>query len=236
MIYAARGSQIYKTEDAGATDWIQLPNPGGGIRSIAIHPTNPDMIAVATNSANKVFVSFDGGSTWGDYRFNLPNFSALALVWDDNGEDGLYVGMDYGIFYIDNTFTEWQPYATNLPNVIINELEINSADGKIYAATYGRGVWASPKVPNILNSSSFLSANDVFLYPNPTKDKITLSFNKGIEADFSVFNLLGKLVIYQPNISISQSHIMDISKLNSGVYFIRINSDAGTVTKKIIKN
>ena len=236
VIYAARGSQIYKTEDAGATDWIQLPNPGGGIRSIAIHPTNPDMIAVATNSANKVFVSFDGGSTWGDYRFNLPNFSALALVWDDNGEDGLYVGMDYGIFYIDNTFTEWQPYATNLPNVIINELEINSADGKIYAATYGRGVWASPKVPNILNSSSFLSANDVFLYPNPTKDKITLSFNKGIEADFSVFNLLGKLVIYQPNISISQSHIMDISKLNSGVYFIRINSDAGTVTKKIIKN
>ena len=81
-----------------------------------------------------------------------------------------------------------------------------------------------------------MSANDVFLYPNPTKDKITLSFNKGIEADFSVFNLLGKLVIYQPNISISQSHIMDISKLNSGVYFIRINSDAGTVTKKIIKN
>ena len=77
-----------------------------------------------------------------------------------------------------------------------------------------------------------MSANDVFLYPNPTKDKITLSFNKGIEADFSVFNLLGKLVIYQPNISISQSHIMDISKLNSGVYFIRINSDAGTVTKK----
>ena len=81
-----------------------------------------------------------------------------------------------------------------------------------------------------------MSANDVFLYPNPTKDKITLIFNKGIEADFSVFNLLGKLVIYQPNISISQSHIMDISKLNSGVYFIRINSDAGTVTKKIIKN
>jgi hypothetical protein len=47
---------------------------------------------------------------------------------------------------------------------------------------------------------------------------------------------LGKLVIYQPNISISQSHILDVSKLNSGVYFIRINSDAGTVTKKIIKN
>ncbi len=235
VLYAARGSVLYKTEDAGTTDWIQLSTPGGVIRSIAIHPTNPDMIAVATSNGSKVFVSLDGGATWVDYEFNLPNFSSLAVVWDDNGEDGLYLGMDYGLFYIDNTFTEWQPYNTNLPNVIVNELEINSADGKIYAGTYGRGVWASPIVPHILNTESFLTAGDVQLYPNPTNDKITLNFNKGTEADFSVFDLLGKLVIYQSNISIFQSHTIDVSKLNNGVYFVRINSDAGTITKKVIK-
>lgn len=235
VMYAARGSILYKTEDAGATDWVQLPIPGGLIRSIAIHPTNPDMVAVATSSGNKVFVSLDGGATWINYKFNLPNFSSLAVVWDNNGEDGLYLGMDYGLFYIDNTFTEWQPYNTNLPNVIVNELEINSADGKIYAGTYGRGVWASPIVPHILNTESFLTAGDVQLYPNPTNDKITLNFNKGTEADFSVFDLLGKLVIYQSNVLISQSHTIDVSKLNNGVYFVRINSDAGTITKKVIK-
>ena len=118
---------------------FSFPSPGGSINSIAIHPTNPEKIAVATTSNSKVFVSEDGGLSWLNYKFNLPGFSALALVWDNNGEDGLYLGMDYGIFYIDNTFNEWQPYSTNLPNVIINELEINSADGKIYAGTYGRG-------------------------------------------------------------------------------------------------
>ena len=235
VMYASRGGLIYKTEDGGATDWEQLTSPGGGIRSIAIHPTNPDMVAVATSSGSKVFVSLDGGTTWINYLFNLPNFSALALVWDDNGEDGLYLGMDYGMFYIDNTFTEWQPYNTNLPNVIINELEINSTDGKIYAGTYGRGVWASPIVPHLLNTESFLTSEDVQVYPNPSSNKITLSFNKGAEADFSVFDLLGKLVIYQPNVSISQSQSMDVSKLNNGVYFVRINSDEGTITKKIIK-
>ena len=235
VMYASRGGLLYKTEDGGATDWLQLTGPGGAIRSIAIHPTNPDMVALATSSSSKVFVSIDGGTTWTNYLFNLPNFNAFALVWDDNGEDGLYLGMDYGIFYIDNTFTEWQPYNTNLPNVIINELEINSVDGKIYAATYGRSVWASPIVPHVLSTESFLSAEDVTLYPNPTNNKITLSFNKGTEADFSVFDLLGKLVIYQPNVSISQSHSIDVSKLNNGVYFVRINSDAGTITKKIIK-
>jgi len=235
IIYASRGGLIYKTEDGGATDWLQLTSPGGVINSIAIHPTNPEKVALATSSSNKVFVTLDGGDTWVNYKFNLPNFSSYAVVWDDNGEDGLYLGMNYGIFYIDNTFTEWQPYNTNLPNVIINELEINSMDGKIYAATYGRGVWASPIVPTVLSTESFLSTEDVTLYPNPTNNKITLSFNKGTEADFRVFDLLGKLVIYQPNVSISQSHSIDVSKLNNGVYFVRINSDVGNITKKIIK-
>ena len=235
VMYAVKNGVIYRTINGGATDWEQMTSPGGVINSIAIHPTNPNLLAVASNSSNKVFVSSDGGGEWVNYLFNLPGFSALSVVWDDNGEDGLYVGMNYGLFYIDNTFTDWQPYNTNLPNVIVNELEINSVDGKIYAGTYGRGVWASPIVPAVLNTESFLTTEDVQLYPNPATDKIKLNFNKGTEADFSVFDLLGKLVIYQPNVSISHSHTIDVSKLNNGVYFVRINSDAGTTTKKMIK-
>ncbi|MFK5983736.1 MAG: T9SS type A sorting domain-containing protein [Flavobacteriaceae bacterium] len=236
VMFAVKGTIVYKTEDGGATDWAQITSPGGIINSIAIHPTKPDKIAVATSSVNKVFVSEDGGTTWINYKFNLPNFSALALVWDNNGEDGLYLGMNYGLFYIDQTFTEWQPYNNNLPNVIINELEINSVDEKIYAASYGRGIWASPKYqPIILNNESFITEKDVVMYPNPTEEKITFNFNKGTEADFRVYDLLGKLVIYQPNISITEVYVIDVSKLNNGVYFIRISTDEGSITKKIIK-
>src|SRR5690606_5303578 len=126
VMYASRFAVIYRTEDGGATSWIQTPTAGGVINSIAIHPTNPLKIAVATTAANRVFVSEDGGDTWIDYKKNLPNFSALSVVWDNNGKDGLYLGMDYGIYYIDNTFTDWQPYSNLLPNVIINELDINN--------------------------------------------------------------------------------------------------------------
>ena len=235
VIYTSRGGLLFKTVDGGATDWFQLPSPGGSINSIAIHPTNPEKIAVATTSNSKVFVSEDGGLSWLNYKFNLPGFSALALVWDNNGEDGLYLGMDYGIFYIDNTLNEWQPYSTNLPNVIINELEINSADGKIYAGTYGRGLWASPYVPHLLNTTSLLNDTDVEIFPNPVKNSVTINFRKGAEADFSIYDQLGKLVRYQPNVYISQPHSIDISELNSGIYFIRINSDIGTITKRLIK-
>lgn len=235
VIYTSRGGLLFKTVDGGATDWFQLPSPGGSINSIAIHPTNPEKIAVATTSNSKVFVSEDGGLSWLNYKFNLPGFSSLALVWDNNGEDGLYLGMDYGIFYIDNTFDEWQPYSTNLPNVIINELEINSADGKIYAGTYGRGLWASPYVPHLLNTTSLLNDTDVEIFPNPVKNSVTINFRKGAEADFRIYDQLGKLVRYHPNVYISQPHSIDISELNSGIYFIRINSDIGTITKRLIK-
>ena len=235
VIYASRGPLLFKTMDGGATDWSPLTNPGGSINSIAIHPTNPEKIAVATTSNSKVFVSEDGGLSWLSYKFNLPDFSSLALVWDDNGEDGLYLGMDYGIFYIDNTFTEWQPYSINLPNVIINELEINSADGKIYAGTYGRGLWVSPYVPHLLNTESLINNTDVEIFPNPTNSIITFNFRKGTEADFRVFDQLGKLVRYQPNVSLNQPHSMNISALSNGIYYVRINSDIGTITKKVIK-
>jgi len=235
IMYTARGTIIYRTTDGGATDWIQLTSPGGGINSVAIHPSNPDKVAVATTSANKVLVSEDGGTTWNSYLFNLPNFSATALVWDDNGLDGLYLGMNYGLFYIDDTFTEWQPYFNNLPNVIINELEINTVDNTIYAASYGRGLWASPIVPQILNTDSFLSESNVSLLPNPAQSIVTIHLQKDVEATIRVFDISGKLVIYQPNILIQGSHSLSISGLKSGVYFIRINSEEGSLTKKLIK-
>lgn len=235
IMYTARGTIIYRTTDGGATDWIQLTSPGGGINSVAIHPSNPDKVAVATTSANKVLVSEDGGTTWNSYLFNLPNFSATALVWDDNGLDGLYLGMNYGLFYIDDTFTEWQPYNNNLPNVIINELEINTVDNTIYTASYGRGLWASPIVPQILNTDSFLTESNVSLLPNPAESIVTIHLQKDVEAAIRVFDISGKLMIYQPNILIQGSHSLSVSGLKSGVYFIRINSEEGSLTKKLIK-
>jgi len=235
VMYAARAGLFYGTTDGGNTNWTQLTTPGGGINSIAIHPTNPNKVAVATTGSNKVLVSDDGGITWSSYLYNLPNFSALSLVWDDNGADALYVGMNYGLYYIDNTFSEWQPYNNNLPNVIVNELEVNSVEGKLYAGTYGRGLWASNLGNPALGTQDFLSDNNIALYPNPANTTVTIDLQKNIEVDIRLFDVLGKLVIYQPDVFVSKEHTIDVSELNNGIYFVRINSEIGSVTKKLIK-
>jgi hypothetical protein len=121
---------------------MPLTGFSGNINAIAIHPLDPMKIAIAVNSSGKVYISNDGGINWVSKLHDLPNFSALALVWDTTyEEDILYLGMNYGIYYLRNNETSWTPFNTGLPNVKISELEINTADIKLYAATYGRGLW-----------------------------------------------------------------------------------------------
>ena len=236
VMYVSRGPFLYKTTDGGATDWVQTTFPGGTVNSIAIHPTNPNKIAVAITGNIRVVVSEDGGVTWIDYKKNLPDFSALAVVWDNNGEDGLYLGMDYGIYYIDNTFTDWQPYNNLLPNVMVNELEINNVTNMLYAGTYGRGLWVSPVVAGTAGIEDRISENNVKLYPNPATSEFTIELPKTLKAEIRVFDITGKLLIYETDAVIANKRTVDASALTAGTYFVRINSEEGAATKKLLIN
>ncbi|NVK52124.1 MAG: T9SS type A sorting domain-containing protein [Flavobacteriaceae bacterium] len=233
-IYASENSNLYKTT-TGTGSWTLLTGYSGGhINFIAIHPSNPNKIAIATANSAKVQVSTDGGVNWTTKNSGLPNFAALTLAWDDNGNDGLYVGMNYGIYYIDNTLTTWQNFSNLLPNVKVNELEINTAENKIYAGTYGRGVWSSDLYNKSLSIDKDELEKSVMVYPNPTSNKITINLKSSSKGEFRVFNLQGQLVQYEKANEINNKSI-DISKLSNGTYFVRLNIEGGIVTKKIIK-
>lgn len=235
VMYASRGALLYRTRNGGASDWEQTTLPGGVINYIAVHPTNPDRIAVAVTSAKRVMVSEDGGDSWIDYKKNLPSFSALALVWDDNGQDGLYLGMDYGVYYIDNTFDDWQPYSNLLPNVIINELEINKVTGTLYAGTYGRGLWATPLVDAVVGVEDNVFSQEVRLLPNPASKQVTIHLPTSMDAELRLFDMSGKILKNEGQVKFQNTYTLDISDLATGVYFIKLNSPKGTVVKKLIK-
>ena len=161
-------------------------------------------------------MSDNGGDSWNSFALNLPNFSARALVWGIDGNDGLYLGMNYGVFYIDNTFTEWQPFSNNLPNVIISELEINTADNKIYAGTYGRGLWRSNLYDETLSVEDF-ELNSISMYPNPAKNEVSLSWSKPEQVSVKVYNSLGKLMYYTKKQSLLNPLSIDTTQYSSGL-------------------
>ncbi len=235
VIYATENYRLYRTDDGGSSTWTQMTSPGGAINYISVHPTDPNIIAVALASNFRVKISLDGGVTWINYKKNLPNFSALCLVWDNNRKDGLYLGMDYGVYYIDNTLTEWQPYSNMLPNVIINELEINDQTRTLYAGTYGRGLWASPLVERTVGIDDVTFNDKVEIYPNPASSEVVISSPKSTEGTIKVFDIMGKLLIYEHNAVLANTFTLDVSSLPVGVYFIRLNTAEGMATKKLLK-
>jgi len=237
VIYAAVGTRVFKTEDGGATSW-SFSSPGAGfITSIAVNPVDSDMVAVTGTSNQKVFVTTDGGETWEGRRLNLPNFAALSVEWDNNGKNGLYLGMNYGVYYIDSNLDEWETYSNNLPNVRVNDLVINNETDMLYAGTYGRGLWVSPLVEDgVLGTSDFAKEDFFSISPNPANTQVSLRFEQPIETDIRVFDVTGKLMMYNKDVTVGRNYNLDISQLQSGIYFIRVNTGAGTATEKLIKN
>lgn len=234
VMYASEGSNLYKTTIGNGT-WTKLTGfTAGRINSIAIHPTNPNKIAIATANTDKVQVSVDGGTTWEVKKTGLPNFDALALVWQNNNKDGLYVGMNYGIYYIDNTFTSWQNFSNLLPNVQINELEINTVEDKLYAGTYGRGAWSSNLYGVTLSVDENILASSVNVFPNPAITTIQIKLSKSLKGEIRLFSSSGQLIHYEKANELINKTI-DVSNLPSGIYFLRLNLEGGIVTKKIIK-
>ena len=237
MMYIAINGQFWYSNTGGLL-WTQssLNLNGGRINGIAVHPTKPDKIAIATTDNQKVYVSIDGGQSWTSNRWDLPNFSSQALVWQNNGKDGLYVGMNYGVYYTDNELGDtWTPFNNGLPNVRINELEINTADSKIYAATYGRGLWRSDVYDESLSVNNF-EFSDLVLYPNPAKNEFNLKWDKSENVSIRIYNALGKLTYYGKSVNLFNGLNIDVSSYGSGLYFVKLNSRDGEITKKLILN
>ena len=167
-LYAAYGSYLFKTDDLGK-NWTSISSalPRISITSIAIADKDPQKIWVTLSgytNGSKVFQSFDGGATWTNISEGLPNLPANTICHRNNSFHELYVGTDVGVYYRNASMDSWEFISMGLPNVIINELEINYATDELYAATYGRGVWHTPLLEVVPHPAAFVANNSTICY------------------------------------------------------------------------
>jgi PKD repeat protein len=146
IIYTTTGQDLYSTFDGGAT-WNNLSAnlpPLTGLLKIEIHPTDSSRIWLrhgGYTGGSSVFYSNNSGATWANITGTLPDIPVNVIKYANDGTDGLYIGTDYGVYYNNNVLNNWIPFNTNLPNVIVRDLEINPTHDLLRAGTYGRGVW-----------------------------------------------------------------------------------------------
>ncbi|EIA07527.1 T9SS type A sorting domain-containing protein [Flavobacterium frigoris] len=86
-----------------------------------------------------------------------------------------------------------------------------------------------------LGITDFAFSDYFSVYPNPVNDILNINVKTAIELQsIAVLDVLGQLVIAVPNAqSISK---VDVSKLATGKYFLKMNTDKGTSNMKFIKN
>ncbi len=86
---------------------------------------------------------------------------------------------------------------------------------------------------------SFISTEDITLFPNPAKDYLTIkSMNEGLWKDFKflkIYTSLGQL-IQEEEINIKDKTIsLNVNNLAEGVYFLQLKSNtSGNVSKKFV--
>lgn len=87
----------------------------------------------------------------------------------------------------------------------------------------------------VVASTSDFFANNLKIYPNPTKDIINLSSSTTLINSIAVTDLNGRVVKSFDLSGISQTEL-NVSDLTSGMYFVSVETDLGKGTTKIVKN
>ncbi len=74
------------------------------------------------------------------------------------------------------------------------------------------------------------------LYPNPTSGILNIQSDQLTETvALKLYNLQGQVLLDVNNTTINGTISLDLSSMNTGVYFIKISSEENTIVKKIVK-
>jgi hypothetical protein len=231
-IYAATGNNIWRTTDAGI-NWANIKTglPSGiTLSDIAVSADNPEWVWVAFSgfsAGDKVFRSVNGGQTWQNASMDLPNMPANCLALEPGSDNAVYVGTDVGIYYTNDNLTGWIDYSEELPNVIIDELEVHPVSGKILAATYGRGMWENNLADPLTVGIHKTIARNFSVYPNPATEKVCVEFTPPCPGLYvvSIINAAGQVVGMKEirSTGMMARSQLDVSKLLSGFFLIRVS-------------
>ncbi len=141
---------------------------------------------------------------------SLFNNTALNLTTYTQVTGSVFTAPAAGTYYL--KFTDFSAITTTLQSMRVDSVNITS----------------------VLGINQFLSEKFA-LFPNPTKDIINVinSIDASI-TNLEVTDVNGRIVKSVKTNGVSEAQI-SVSELSSGIYMMKIVSDKGTTTKKVIK-
>lgn len=208
-----------------------LPLKEAFLSDIAFGNAPTDLYATfASHTAGeKVYSSTDAGENWENISKDLPNIPVLCVMHHHNSLDNtVYIGTDFGVYYTNDNLSEWVPLNDGLPQIRINDLDIHYGFGRLFAGTYGRGIWSTDLIetPTQAEDAPIYEAQ-LQLYPNPNRGRFQLQIDQAgfTEAQLEIIDITGKRV-YSQDLEIPGSRLNLPLELDlpSGLYHLNLMS------------
>jgi hypothetical protein len=160
---------VFVTNNAPAGDWtlVVVPWPAADptprVSRIATHPTNRNVVAVATAGLQgRVMLTYNRGTNWLDITApvpavanqDLPPCPITSLAFDPGNTRDLYAGTLAGVYTLRNLPAQpaggaviaafpidWRPFKTRLPVVLVQDLAFLPGTRVLRIATFGRSMY-----------------------------------------------------------------------------------------------
>lgn len=75
----------------------------------------------------------------------------------------------------------------------------------------------------------------VEIYPNPVENELFIITEMNVE-EIAVYDIYGRLAMSQQVGKSASQQVVDVAKLNRGIYFVNIKTDNGEIIRKVVKN
>ncbi|MFY0643163.1 MAG: T9SS type A sorting domain-containing protein [Bacteroidia bacterium] len=202
------------------------------------HSNNQEAWVVCAGyfSGNKVFHTLNGGQSWENISYNLPNVNINGIRLQQDQTANLYLCTDIGVFYLSRWEDKWKYYSIGLPKVEINELEIQYEAKMLRAATFGRGLWEVPLVDQLATKVAEQDLIHSKLSPNPTNDVVLFECSQNVrQSDFKIIDITGREMDLKSNQLSSFSHSIDVSAYPAGQYFLIVYVNGNRLVEKFQK-
>jgi len=129
------------------------------------------------------------------------------------------------LFYTDNSASWTAPADGTYHFGFHNNSDAGETDTILFLDTI--------ELTSVLSTNEFV-ANKFTVSPNPTKDLLSISSANNLISTIAIKDLNGRVVMQRGFNKVSQAQV-NVAELATGVYMMSVTSDAGSFTKKIIK-
>ena len=160
--------------------------------------------------------------------------SSLKLSWDasENAERYMIYSADTLMAKTSYTFYNIVALVPNTEYCFTVTAVNGEVESEESAEACGKTLEAEPEDPNVGIEENEASLN---IYPNPVNDKLYIESESEIK-EVVVYDVYGRVQNLRNSETQQLSNSIDVTDLNSGVYFVKVVTENGETVKRILKH